>query len=275
MPAVLAKLLIPAVVIGFVALASKPAGAKQSGAAAAKPGAGQMPPPDVMGKIAAAFQAADPAQLRKVADEVEAQGFKAQADDLRAFAKKIESEIASSPVVKPPTSPTLPPAVPGALPILPAQQQEPILPGIVPPIASTKPSAPTPSVVLPEQVIQATGPTQAQRVLAGKMALMLRHNPTKGREDKTLVTAFQQQELDAGHAPGGAFGSVGSKADGLYGPKTALSLARHYAIVPPKPLYWSAANWLNDKKNYRTEMARFASIDPQRADEWSAASRVL
>jgi hypothetical protein len=103
---------------------------------------------------------------------------------------------------------------------------------------------------------------------------MLR-NTSKGREDQGLVTAFQQQELDAGHAPGGSFGAVPSKADGKYGPKSALELARHYSIVPPKPLYWSQATWLTDKKNYRAEMAHFAAIDPQRADEWSAAGKVL
>lgn len=266
-----AKLLIPAVVLGVVALASaKPAGAKP-GAAAQKPGATTTPPPDVMAKIAAAFQAADPGQIRKVADEVEAAGFKAQADDLRAFAKKIDAELAAAPVGKPPAQPTLPPAVPGASPIGSPATQAPILPGLQPLIPAAPSSAP---IVLPEQTITSSGPTQAQRVLAGKTALMLR-NASKGKEDKGLVTAFQQQELDLGHAPGGAFGNVSSKADGLYGPKSGLQLARHYAIVPPKPLYWSKTNWLTDKKNWRSEMARFAAIDPQRADEWSAAGNVL
>ena len=48
-----------------------------------------------------------------------------------------------------------------------------------------------------------------------------------------------------------------------------------FGIVPPKPLYWSKVNWLADKKAYRQEMARFASVDPQRADEWTLAGKVL
>lgn len=270
---VAAKLLIPAAVIGLVALSGKkPAAAKPS--TPAKPGADAVPPPDLLAKIQAAFTAADPAQLRQLADEVEKAGFKAQADDLRAFAKKVEDAIKQAPVSKPPASPTLPPTPsnPGQLPPVSP------LPGIVPPLA--KPGSVT---TLPEVVITATPglsdplPTpaaQQQKLLAGKVALMLR-NTAKGKEDKGLVMAFQQQELDAGHGPGGAFGATPSKADGLYGPKSALQLARFYGIVPPKPFYWAKNTWLNDKKNYRAEMARFAAVDPQRADEWSQAGKVL
>lgn len=268
MAVALAKLLIPAAVVGVLALVatSKPAEAK----AGAKPGADVVPPADVMAKIAAAFQAADPAQCRALADELERQGFKAQADDLRAFATRIDAAIKSTPVQKPPAQPTVPPSVPGAV-------SSPAQPLGAPPSSSgafpVPPTAPPAVTELPEVVVRA-GPSQQQRLLAGKMALMLKH-AKKGSEDKALVTAFQVQELDANHAPGGAFGNVPSKADGMYGPKSALQLARHYGIVPPKPLYWSKANWHTDKTNYRTEMARFAGVDPQRADEWTNAGKVL
>ena len=272
MAVALAKLLIPAVIVGAIALAAKPAGAKPG---AAKPGADVVPPADVMAKIAAAFQAADPAQCRALADELERQGFKAQADDLRAFAKRIDDAIKSTPVVKPPAQATTPPSVPGAA-ASPAQPlgAQPVPSSGTFPVAPTTP--PTPLVTtLPEMVVQAAaGPTANQRLLAGKTALMLSRS-AKGSEDKGLVTAFQQQELDLRHAPGGAFGPNPSIADGMFGPKTALDLARFYGIVPPKPLYWSKANWLNDKKNYRAEMARFAAVDPQRADEWTNAGKVL
>lgn len=266
MAVALAKLLIPAALVGVALVAtSKPAGAKP-GQAAPKPGADQVPPPEMLAKIAAAFQAADPAQCRALADELERAGFKAQADDLRAFATRIETELKNAPVKKPPSSPTVPPSVPGAVSV-------PVPPLVQPPSSASFPS-PVPVTTLPEVVVRAEGPTQSQRLLAGKTALML-SKTSKGREDKGLVTAFQQQELDLNHPPGGAFGSVPSKADGLYGPKSALELARHYGIVPPKPFYWSAADWLNQKKNYRTEMARFAAVDPQRADEWLNAGKVL
>lgn len=271
LPAV-AKLLIPAALVGLVALSGKKADAKpKPGAAPTKPGADSVPPADLLAKIQAAFAAADPAQLRTLADEVERAGFKAQADDLRAFAKKVEDAIKQTPATKPPASPTLPPVTStGPLPVVAP------LPGIVPPLA---PSTPGNVTTLPEVVITAAPPTatpasQNQKLLAGKVALMLR-NAAKGKEDQTLVSAFQQQERDAGHGPGGAFGTTPSKVDGMYGAKSALQLARFYGIVPPKPLYWAKNTWLQDKKNYRTEMARFAAIDPQRADEWAAAGKVL
>lgn len=260
---VAAKVLIPAaVVVGLVAFRGKKPAAAQPGGAAAKPGADKVPPPDLLAKIQAAFAAADPAQLRQLADEVEKAGFKAQADDLRAFARKVEDAIKQTPVTKPPAAPTLP-ATPSSGPVSP-------LPGIVPPSSTT-------TTTIPEVLVTATPPqpaAQGQKLLAGKMALMLR-NAAKGKEDKTLVESFQRQELEANHGPGGAFGATPSKPDGMYGPKTALQLARHYGIVPPKPLYWGKNTWLADKKSYRTEMARFAAIDPQRADEWAAAGKVL
>jgi len=255
-----AKLLIPAVAgLALVAFAGGKQAAAKSGD---KPGAQSVPPPDLMAKIAAAFQAADPGQCRALADEVERAGFKAQADDLRAFAKKVEDAIKATPATKPPAQATLPPSVPGAVP------------SPQPPLAPSAPAGAPPITVLPEVVVSAQGPTQSQRLLAGKTALMLSKS-SKGREDKPLVGAFQSQELMAGHGPGGAFGDVPSKADELYGPKTALQLARHYGIVPPKPFYWSKNDWLNQKKNYRAEMQRFAAVDPQRADEWTNAGKVL
>lgn len=266
-----AKLLIPAVAVGMLALVGLSSPAKAApGAAPAKPGADRVPPPALLEKINAAFLAADPGMCRKVADEAEAAGFKAQADDLRAFAARVEAAIKAVPVPpKPPSEPTIPPG-------LVAQPMPPVTPAAA--AAQPGPALAAPGLVttLPEVVITAEPQpqNQAAKLLAGRTAIMLKQS-AKGNEDKGLVTAFQQQELDLGHGPGGPFGTVPSKADGLFGPKTALSLARFYGIVPPKPLYWSKANWLTDKKNYRTEMARFAAVDPPRADEWLTAGKVL
>lgn len=271
------KLLIPAVV-GLVLLAT---GGKKDDAPAAKPkpGANSTPPPELLQKIAAAFQAADPANLRAVADEVERAGFKAQADDLRAFASKIETEIRNTPVpAKPPSTASFPDP-PAAVPT-PAPAP---VPAVTPAAAEAAEPAPSGGSVftLPEIVItpgpdfepQRGGITADDRMLAGRVALNLR-NVHKGREDKALIQRFQAREQELNHGPGGSFGSTPSIVDGMYGPKLALVLARHYAIVPPKPLYWGN-NWLQDKKNYRAELARFAAVDPQRADEWIAAGKVL
>lgn len=262
-----AKLLIPAVAgLALVAFAGGKQAAAKSGD---KPGAQSVPPPDLMAKIAAAFQAADPGQCRALADEVERAGFKAQADDLRAFAKKVEDAIKATPATKPPAQATLPPSVPGAVP----SPQPPLAPQTAVPAGFPPAPAGVPVTVLPE-IVERAGPTAAQRMLAGKTALMLSKS-AKGREDQSLVTAFQQQAIDLNQPPGGAFGSVPSKADGKYGPKSALQLARHYGIVPPKPFYWSKTNWHADKLAYRAEMAKLAGVDPQRADEWLNAGKVL
>jgi hypothetical protein len=262
-----AKILIPAIgALALFAFSGSSASAKPAnGKPAPKSGADVVPPPDLLAKINAAFLAADPGVIRKVADEAEAAGFKAQADDLRAFAKKIEEAIKATPQPdKTPTVATMPPARD---------------PGPVPAVTPTQAQAQgEKETVLPEVLIVAsptgTGNTQQAKLLAGKTALMLR-NASKGSEDQGLVSAFQAQELELNHAPGGQWGSTPSKVDGMYGAKLAVVLAKHYGIVPPKPLYWPKGSWLQVKKDYRAEMARFAANDAPRQDEWLAAGRVL
>jgi hypothetical protein len=62
--------------------------------------------------------------------------------------------------------------------------------------------------------------------------------------------------------------------DGLYGPKSALVLARDHGIVPPHPLYWPKKDTKGAKSVYQSELARFANADPQRAEEWRQAMHV-
>jgi hypothetical protein len=107
----------------------------------------------------------------------------------------------------------------------------------------------------------------AERQLAGQLALHLTQNK-RPNENQTLVKRYQVQEKARGYDLG--------VIDGLYGAKTAFSLAQDHGIVPPKPMYWP-----RDKvkaaaavKAYRQQIAAFAVTDPARREEWLAASNV-
>lgn len=113
------------------------------------------------------------------------------------------------------------------------------LPGLMAPMA---PVAPSP-----------------RRALAARLYNMLELSP-KGGEDRTLVSLYQAQE--------------GLKPTGYYGPATALSLARSYGIVPPKPIYWTESRTRASKGNYRDAMRLFGEKDPQRVEEWRRAGDV-
>jgi hypothetical protein len=106
---------------------------------------------------------------------------------------------------------------------------------------------------------------QDARTFAGKVALMLTTR-SRGTEDKAMVRKYQLQELQRSQPVGAA--------DGLYGAKTALSLALDHGIVPPKPLYWPASNQAAAKAGYSAAIKAFAIKDQSRAEEWQAASKV-
>lgn len=113
------------------------------------------------------------------------------------------------------------------------------LPGVIPPMAPTPPNP--------------------RRALASRLLNHLSMAPAGG-EDRTLVMLYQQQE--------------GLKPTGFYGPSTALSLARSYGIVPPKPLHWTESRTGKSKSNYRDALKAIAAADPQRAEEWLRAANV-
>jgi peptidoglycan hydrolase-like protein with peptidoglycan-binding domain len=119
------------------------------------------------------------------------------------------------------------------------------------PIADT----PLPGLMAPMQPV-APSP---RRALAARVYNMLELAP-KGGEDRTLVALYQSQE--------------GLKPTGYYGPATALSLARSYGIVPPRPLYWTESRTRASKGNYRDAMRLFGEKDPQRVEEWKRAGDV-
>lgn len=106
---------------------------------------------------------------------------------------------------------------------------------------------------------------QDARTFAGKVALMLTQRG-KGREDKAMVKTYQVQETNRNQPVG--------KADGLYGAKTALSLAVDHGIVPPKPFYWPNTAQAAAKEAYSAVLLGIANKDVSRAEEWKQAAKV-
>ena len=224
------KVLLPAALVGGAVLALS------SGTASAKAPADRQLTAAQSRAIEQALATADPRAIRELASDLERAGFKQQASDLREAADAIERAVKNVPPVKPGDKPVI---TTGGTSV-----------GL-PPVATTG----TP----PEALSPA-------KVLAGKTALMLT-NSSPGRESKSLVTQYQQQEQSLGHA------TVG-KADGMYGPKTALTLAKFYGIVPPTPYYWPRVGRSDAVAAYRAELLTFAAKDPPRAEEWRAAANV-
>lgn len=118
-----------------------------------------------------------------------------------------------------------------------------------------QPDTPLPGVIPPMQPT----PPNPRRALASRLLNHLSMAPAGG-EDRTLVMLYQQQE--------------GLKPTGFYGPAVAISLARSYGLVPPKPLYWTESRTGKSKSNYRDTLRAIAAADPQRAEEWLRASNV-
>jgi len=83
---------------------------------------------------------------------------------------------------------------------------------------------------------------------------------------KSAVSDFELLERSRGFYIG--------NIDGLYGPKAALALATDHGIVPPHPLYWPKKDPKGAKAVYQSQLARFASADPQRREEWQQAMHV-
>jgi hypothetical protein len=105
---------------------------------------------------------------------------------------------------------------------------------------------------------------------AGALAQLLSSmTPAEARSNTAVQAAVKDYELlekQRGHYVG--------NIDGLYGPKAALTLASDHGIVPPHPLYWPKKDAKGAKAVYQAQLAKFASADPQRREEWSQASHV-
>lgn len=102
--------------------------------------------------------------------------------------------------------------------------------------------------------------------LAQLLASMTLAEARSNASIKAAVTDYQLLEKQRGHYVG--------NIDGLFGPKTALTLAVDHGIVPPHPLMWPKKDPKGAKSVYQAQLARFASADPQRREEWQQAMHV-
>lgn len=140
------------------------------------------------------------------------------------------------------------------------------LPGLAPAPAAPAPR-PEPAVAPMPSVAPAAPSNQGGKQLAADMAkALLKAKKGTSSEPRALVQAFQTQERL-------------EQNDGSYGFETAMALADRYGIVPPKPLYWGKKGGppnlpAQQKQAYSAHLLVLRSNDPQRADEWTAASKV-
>lgn len=201
---------------------------------------------DFQARIGSALSAGDADALMGIANEMQAAGLTSEAEALRTVALNLKQlgALSGAGVKTPPVSP--------GQPIVAPSQSLPNPPLVVlPPVVAPS------SVPLPAGV--SVSSEEAKRIqIAQAMATDIR-NTSRYKENQALVTKFQEQE--------------GLVADGKYGPKSGLALAR-MGIIPPRPRYWSSKTVKVDKKQYADEMLSRAATDLARQADWTAASRV-
>jgi hypothetical protein len=134
-----------------------------------------------------------------------------------------------------------------------------------------RPGKAAPAVKGPGQVNPAPrADSTSARKQAGQLAQLLSsmtlNEARSSAAVKAAVTDFQLLERQRRFYVG--------NIDGLYGPKSALVLAQDHGIVPPHPLYWPKKDPKGAKAVYQSQLARFASADPQRREEWQQAMHV-
>lgn len=189
-------------------------------------------PEAVVRAIAAAVKTGDPNVMRDVAATIRKQGFSAQATSLENAANELAAAIASTPEAKP-GKVLMPVAGPGAGRVNPAPRAD----------------------------------STAARRTAGALAQLLSTlAPAEARTSSAVadtVREYQQQEKQRGFYKG--------NIDGLYGPKSAITLALDHGIVPPPPLMWPRKDAAGAKNVYRAQLQKFADADPQRREEWQQA----
>lgn len=273
------------------------------------PGAGTEPaiPPSVLSRMVAALATGNSAEIRRVASQLEREGFPTQASELRAAADALDA-AKSVPVPGPPVRVVAPP--PGAVPVAPPKVITP--PGLTRPPGSPPPFVPPevrrpkrpkarkpkpkPAPRLPAPItkpppiftrlpVPARPPVKVKRPPPGAIPVppppRPKHPPGAIPDKATLIgkTALMLWESAPGPVRDVALltrykKSVGLRDPGrLYGPGTAKSLMAR-GIVPPTPWDWprnrkKAAKDLSD--NYKFK----ARQDKARREEWLQAAADL
>lgn len=203
-----------------------------------KPAAGASSasvPARVVQAVAAAIKSGDPTVMRSVAGTLRTEGFATQAASLEDAAAELANAISGTPTAK--AGKAMPPVTGrGAGTVNPAPRAD----------------------------------SASARRQAGMLAQLLSSMTlAEGRSSaavKAAVTDFEVLEKQRGFYVG--------NIDGLYGPKLAVALATDHGIVPPHPLFWPKKDPKGAKAVYKAQLARFASADPQRREEWTQAMHV-
>jgi len=107
--------------------------------------------------------------------------------------------------------------------------------------------------------VTGANPPDVRQLQAGQLALSL-VGRRAGTEDRKKVAKYQAVNQ--------------LKADGLYGPSTALSLAG-FGIVPPTPFYWPRSNPIGAKRMYKQALLARGQGDSPRRQEWDAAAAAV
>lgn len=236
----------------FLAGSSK---AKPPPASSTKPGQ-PLPPGNTTFqiRIAEALAKGDADELLRIANEMQAAGLVAEAEALRTSALNLKALGA---LASPSQPATRPPSTSPGQPVVTPTTSVPNPPPVVPVVVNVPPIVAPSTVPLPAGTT-ITSEQQQRLTLAQAVAMNLR-NTSRYKENTALVAQFQTQE--------------GLVADGKYGPKTGLALAK-LGVVPPRPRYWSSKTVKTDKPQWTQAMLAYAATDPARAADWTAASKV-
>jgi hypothetical protein len=197
-------------------------------------GAGVAVPARIVQAVAAAIKSGDPTVMRSVAGTIRTEGFATQAASLEDAAAELANAISGTPVARPGKA-----------------------------MAPVKGRA---AAVNPAPRADSTSARRQAGMLAQLLASMTLVEARSSAAVKAAVTDFELLERQRGFYVG--------NIDGLYGPKLAVALATDHGIVPPHPLYWPKKDPKGAKTVYQAQLARFASADPQRREEWNQAMHV-
>jgi len=221
---------------------------KPPGVAPSKePPVGPAMPPSLVADIEAARVIGDPLQLRALSVRVRSLGFPDAANDLLHLLAEIEAAAAPRRV-----------SAPVAEYVSPGQPQAHVVRSN--PIVVPGKGAVTVPMVLPRAPgFVGASPPDVRQLQAGQLALAL-IGRRAGTEDRRKVALFQTTN--------------NLKADGLYGPTTALSLAE-FGIVPPTPFYWPRTNPMGSKRAYKAALLARGQSDGSRRQEWVAAANAV
>ena len=291
---------------GFPAVAEELRGrARNAAASVPAPAAKDRPdaaldpnmPGDLALEIARQLQLqGDPNALEALAREMRLRGFKNTADQLEAKASQIRATldaartmrdidnefkspgIAMSPARSSPSSPSAAsfPATSTSTPASALPSSASSSTAALPPAATPAPSIPLTVTASPEAPVAVPSTPRPQpapaeksraQILADTVSRSLNElieregSVAKARykEDKGMVKRFQTEE-------------GGLTADGNYGPKTAIHVARYVSDVPP-PFYWKKGTAQKDLSTYRSDLHALA-LDAEQLGNIDRAERL-